>query len=262
MKIAVCLSGQPRTWRQCYDTWNILFKDLKKNENLKDEDIEVDYFIHTWDFNSKPYSVWTRERWGMDGFIAPPADYQTSDEIFDYINTIKPKEFLIESEAKSLFTKDSLDTRTQFRTNSVQWCPLSWASSQLYGIMMAGHLKKQYELENRFRYDMCVRLRPDLYFNELNRKILSYEFSKPKPKTIFSCHGYTTEEMPYNAIGDIFFYTDSETYDIVSSMYNWLPQLDPFIFKPDIKLEEMIVYFVRMFHIDSSKVKIDPEVRR
>ena len=39
MKIAVCLSGQPRTWKQCYDTWNFLFNDLKKNENLKEKDI-------------------------------------------------------------------------------------------------------------------------------------------------------------------------------------------------------------------------------
>jgi hypothetical protein len=127
---------------------------------------------------------------------------------------------------------------------------------------MAGHLKKQYELDNGFRYDMCVRLRPDLYFNELNRKILAYEFSKPITKTIYSCHGYTTEEMPYNAIGDIFFYSDSETYDLITSLYNWLPQLDPFIFKSDVKLEEMLVYFARMFHIGVSKVKIDPEVRR
>ena len=81
MKIAVCLSGQPRTWRQCYDTWNFLFKDLKKNENLRETDIEVDYFVHTWDFNSKPYSVWTRERYGIEGFQAPPSDHQTSDEI-------------------------------------------------------------------------------------------------------------------------------------------------------------------------------------
>jgi len=262
MRIAVCLSGQPRTWRQCYDTWNILFKDLKKNENLKEEDIEVDYFIHTWDFNSKPYSVWTKERWGIEGFIPPPSDYQSSDEILDYIKIIQPKQFLIESEAKSVSRKDTLDGRTQFLTNSWKWCPLSWASSQLYGIMMAGHLKKQYELDNGFRYDMCVRLRPDLYFNELNRKILAYEFSKPITKTIYSCHGYTTEEMPYNAIGDIFFYSDSETYDLITSLYNWLPQLDPFIFKSDVKLEEMLVYFARMFHIGVSKVKIDPEVRR
>jgi hypothetical protein len=235
---------------------------LKKNKHLEDKNIEVDYFIHTWDFNSKPYSVWTRERWGIDGFIAPPADYQTSDEIFDYIKIIQPKNFLIESEVKSLSRKDMMDKRTQFRTDSIKWCPLSWASSQLYGIMMAGHLKKQYELDNGFRYDMCVRLRPDLNFNELNRKILSNEWTPIKPKTIYSCHGYATEEMPYDAIGDIFFYSDSETYDLISSLYNWLPQLDPFIFKPDVKLEEMLVYFARMFHIGSSKVKIDPEVIR
>jgi hypothetical protein len=262
MKIAVCLSGQPRTWIQCYESWNLLFSELKKNKHLEDTNIEVDYFIHTWDFNSKPYSVWTRERWGIEGFLAPPADYQTSNEIFDYIKTIQPKQFLIESEAKSLSRKDILDGRTQFLTNSWKWCPLSWASSQLYGIMMAGQLKRQYELDNGFRYDMCVRLRPDLNFNELNRRILSVDWTPIKPKTIYSCHGYPIEEMPYDAIGDIFFYSDSETYDLISSLYNWLPQLDPFIFKPDVKLEEMLVYFARMFHIGTSKVKIDPEVVR
>jgi hypothetical protein len=262
MRIAVCLSGQPRTWRQCYDTWNFLFKELKRNENLRETNIEVDYFVHTWDFNSKPYSVWTRERYGIEGFQAPPSDHQTSDEILDYIKTIQPKQFLIESEAKSLSRKDILDGRTQFLTNSWKWCPLSWASSQLYGIMMAGQLKRQYELDNGFRYDMCVRLRPDLNFNELNRRILSVDWTPIKPKTIYSCHGYPIEEMPYDAIGDIFFYSDSETYDLISSLYNWLPQLDPFIFKPDVKLEEMLVYFARMFHIGTSKVKIDPEVVR
>ena len=115
---------------------------------------------------------------------------------------------------------------------------------------------------NGFKYDMCVRLRPDLYFNELNRRILSVDWTPIKPKTIYSCHGYTIDEMPYNALGDIFFYSDSETYDVMSSLYNWLPQLDPFIFKSDVKLEEMLVYFARMFHIGTSKIKIDPEVRR
>jgi hypothetical protein len=262
MKIAVCLSGQPRTWRQCYDTWNFLFKELKRNENLRETDIEVDYFVHTWDFNSKPYSVWTRERYGIEGFQAPPSDHQTSDEILDYIKTIQPKQFLIESEAKSLSRKDEMDKRTQFRLNTTKWCPLSWASSQLYGIMMAGHLKRQYELDNGFKYDMCVRLRPDLYFNELNRRILAVDWTPIKPKTIYSCHGYASDEMPYDAIGDIFFYSDSETYDLVSSLYNWLPQLDPFIFRDDFRIEEMLVYFARMFHIGTSKVKIDPEVRR
>jgi hypothetical protein len=262
MKIAVCLSGQPRTWKQCFESWNLLFDTLKKNKDLEGKDVEVDYFIHTWDFNSKPYSVWTKERYGMEGFIAPPATHQSSEEISDYINTIKPIQFLIESEAKSLSLKDELDRRTQFRLETTKWCPLSWSASQLYGIMVAGYLKKQYELDNGFRYDMCVRLRPDLHFDELNRRILGKEFTIPKPRTIYSCHGFQTDEIPYDAIGDIFFYSDSETYDLISSLYNWLPQLDPFIFRDDFRIEEMLVYFARMFHIGSSKVKIDPEVKR
>ena len=136
MKIAVCLSGQLRTWKDAHKSWELMFDTLKNSPELDGEDIEVDYFVHTWDFNSKPYSVWTRERYGIEGFQAPPSDHQTSDEILDYIKTIQPKQFLIESEAKSLSRKDEMDSRTQFRLNTTKWCPLSWASSQLYGIMM------------------------------------------------------------------------------------------------------------------------------
>lgn len=262
MRIAVCLSGQLREWRQCYTSWNILFNELKKNPKLELEDIQIDYFVHTWDFNSKSYSVWTAERFGQQGFVEPPTDQQTSNEIEEFIKIIQPKKFIVENEEKSSSRKSKLDERTQFRLETYKWSPLGWAGGQLYSIMMAGHLKKQYELENGFRYDMCVRLRPDLYFDDLNRRIFVTDFVKPKPKTLYTCHGFPTDEMPHDGIGDIFFYSDSETYDVVSSLYNWLPQLDPFAFRYDFKIEEMLVYVARMFHIGASKIKIDPEVRR
>jgi hypothetical protein len=115
MKIAVCLSGQPRTWIQCYESWNLLFSELKKNKHLEDTNIEVDYFIHTWDFNSKPYSVWTRERWGIEGFLAPPADYQTSDEIFDYVIKNQPKNHQSDIYKKSEKNKSVNNLKKNFK---------------------------------------------------------------------------------------------------------------------------------------------------
>ena len=49
MKIAVCLSGQLRTWKQCYETWNELFDQLRKSPQFMHEGITVDYFVHTWE---------------------------------------------------------------------------------------------------------------------------------------------------------------------------------------------------------------------
>ena len=57
-KIAVCLSGQSRTWRVAKD--NIL-----NYFDFKDRGIQVDYFIHTWNVNQyrrKNDVVWINRR--------------------------------------------------------------------------------------------------------------------------------------------------------------------------------------------------------
>jgi len=262
MKIAVCLSGQLRTWRQCYESWDLLFKGLEKSKHLENEVIEIDYFVHTWDFNSKPYSQWTLERQGINGFQAPPAELHDQKELEDFLSLVKPKKYLIENEEKSDSRKIKLDERSRFRLDDTKWPPLSWSGSQLYGLMMAGWLKKEYELENGFKYDMVVRLRPDLHFNELNRRILANDFTLLKPKTVYSCHSFATHVFPHDAAGDIFFYSDSETYDVMSSLYNWLPQMDPHIFRVDFRIEEMLVYFMRMFNFKNMRLKLDPKVQR
>ena len=43
-RIAVCFSGQARTWRTAKD--NIL-----KYFDLSEQGCQVDFFIHTWDIN-------------------------------------------------------------------------------------------------------------------------------------------------------------------------------------------------------------------
>ena len=49
-RIAICFSGQLRTWRQCVRSWNniLMYDDNRDN---------VDVFCHIWDFNTVPNSV-------------------------------------------------------------------------------------------------------------------------------------------------------------------------------------------------------------
>ena len=281
MRVAFCLSGQLRTWKKCYTSWNLLFHKFKEqmyiNDSLQyptftDEPFEVDYFIHTWDFNTPPHFKWDVNFEEPDPIkrgelLEPFKNTYTKiekSEIEEVLGILKPKKALVEDWNVSKNCEKIMDDIATEQTYSK--IPIkghiSWAGSQLHGIMKCAHLKRQYEIENKFEYDVCIRSRFDLEFDDNNRMIFARDFEKPKPKTLYSVHSFNTEYFPHDAVGDIFFYSDSETYDLMASLYNWLPQLDPFIFRDDFRIEEMLVYFARMFHIGTSKVKIDPEVRR
>lgn len=267
MKIAVCLSGQLRTWKDAYKTWGTFFDELKNSSELQGEELEVDYFVHTWSFNSTPFAVWTKKQWDAGkyhtGFVQPPTEGVTNDELNEFLETIKPKQHIIENVWKSSSRKENLDDRIQWRLNDpTKWATISWAGSQLYGIMRAAEMKRNYELGNGFEYDMVIRMRMDLSFDYLNRMIFVNDFQKPKEKTLYSVHSFNTEYFPHDAVGDIFFYADSFTYDIIANLYNYLPQISPDIFPPDIKVESILAYVIRMFDIKNVRLKIDPDIIR
>lgn len=267
MKVAICLSGQLRTWKECYTSWVKLLDELKKSSMFHEEGISVDYFIHTWRFNSIPYALFTKERWDnglyFTDFNEPEHILIPKNEIEEFINTINPKQYLIEGSLKSKTRKKDLDERLINRVeDDSKWAPISWAGSQLYSIMMADKLKRDQEIINGYDYDLCIRLRNDLHFDDNNIALFCREFEKPQKKRLYICHSHNTPEFPYDAIGDIFFYSDSVTFDVMCSAYNYLPLINPDIFPPDVKVETILAYIARMFDIKTTRLKLDPEVRR
>ncbi len=224
MRVAVCLSGQLRTWKDSYKTWPLLFDELKKSPELNGEDLEIDYFVHTWSFNSTPFAVWTKQQWDAGkyhtGFEQPPAEGVSDDEINEFLETIRPKQHIVENIFKSTSRKSDLDNRIQWRLNDqTKWAPISWAGPQLYGIMRTSEMKRNWELGHGFEYDMVIRMRNDLSFDYLNRMIFSNDFEKPKERTLYSVHSFNTDYFPHDAVGDIFFYSDSFTYDIIANIH-------------------------------------------
>jgi hypothetical protein len=281
MKIAFCLSGQIRTWRNCYQSWQLLFNRFQEqiiiNGNNQyspyvDEVFEIDYFVHTWDFNTIPHYKWD-VNWNEPdlmklGEMLEPFynSYTNVDEaeIKEVLNILKPKKTIVENWNISKTREKIMDdiatsqTMTKNSTNS----HISWAGSQLYSIMRCAHLKREYELENKFEYDLCIRSRFDLNFDENNRMIFARDFEKPQPKTVYSVHSQAIDKYPFNIIGDILYYSDSQTFDLLSSIYDHIPYIDQSAFHSGVKIEEVMTYIVRMFQLNNKVTHFAPTVTR
>jgi hypothetical protein len=280
MRVAICLSGQLRTWRKCHESWELLFKRFKEqiirnhiflHSEYVDEPFEIDYFIHTWDFNTLPHY-----QWGVD-FNAPHSEEKkkllekfdtdhtliSPHEIDEVLNLLKPKNHIVEGWDVSYSRKKIMDdiAISQPFNNSTH-SPLSWAASQFYSILRSAQLKREYEIKNNFEYDMCIRLRFDINFDENNRMLFVRDFEKPKPRTVYTVHNGILNTYPFDIIGDIFYYSDSLTFDLLSSLYDNIPYIRNTALRDSALIEEMITYMVRMFQLNNHKTNLNPQVVR
>ena len=127
MRIAVCFSGQPRTWRKCYESWHNLFLQF---------DTEVDYFYHLWNFNTLPQIL----------NDSTPI-LVTQSELDDIYAILKPKKLIIENLDKNLkVINDLLLIGEKYPKSGGP--PVHWSGAQFYSHMCSTHLKRQYEIEN------------------------------------------------------------------------------------------------------------------
>src|SRR5438105_12107866 len=143
IKIALCLSGHMRSYKQCLENYK---------ENIFSK-FDVDVFIHTWDRNPN-----------YDLFQDKIIDTQ------EIINLYK------QAGASNVFifieTADSLDNIEDMSKNKIMeyWktdnkiCHINLIY-QYYKIYKVHKMKREYELENNIIYDIVIRSRPDIIFN-------------------------------------------------------------------------------------------------
>jgi hypothetical protein len=194
MKIAICLSGQPRTIE--YSTPNIL-------QYFSSSDYEFDFFCHSWDYN-------TYKRKNINSKFGDPPVYWDSSVMVDVgqlneqILLYKPKKFLIEG-------------AEIFKGIRFPWDSLT------YSMMIANHFKKQYEIENNFRYDFVVRSRFDLIFNPIFKFTVPVQAHRNNHLDIF-CTNEARMNFEYSRmnVSDEFFYGSSTAMDILTDLYRRL----------------------------------------
>lgn len=154
-KIALCYSGRPRDLVECYE-------NHKKYFGLGQEDVDV--FAHLWfdeSLSGTPYlpnggqGVWPDE--SIKSWISQ--NWNPKKIVFE-----KPKIF------ENLFVGQWEQNRGWHSAGHKD----SMLSS-LYSLQEAVKLKKEYEIENNFKYDYVVRLRPDMVGLKSFGKIEEYD---------------------------------------------------------------------------------------
>ena len=179
MKIAVCMSGQLRQWEMA-----------KENQKWfwETSGVEIDYFIHTWDYSGD-----------REGVSQPYITRDVSRKEFDtLVDWYKPKGCMFDDRKQDFFYAND------------HW------SSLFYSMAHSMMLKRQYEIDNDFEYDLVIKTRPDVVFDP------RYHFSwEPlEDNILFATQGGLMEsEFHMFNTNDMVFYGTSYTMDLVIPMY-------------------------------------------
>jgi hypothetical protein len=216
MKIAICISGHLRTYKQT-------IQNFLKIKNLLSQFGDIDIFISTWDtINSN--SSWSRSL----NTTSENNNLVNKDEI---INLYKPQKINIQNfeSLKYLFlTKNftNVNPPENLKDSRRGNNDLLYAVPQFYKIFDCNSLKSQEENENNFLYDWVIRLRFDHYFTNfidpksLNKNIvyigIDHEYNLQDPRWTLS-NGYSTCDQ--FAIGS------SNNMNLYSSVYTNLTNL-------------------------------------
>ena len=179
MKIAVCMSGQLRQW-----------EIAKENQKWfwETSGVEMDYFIHTWDYSGD-----------REGVSQPYVTRDVSQDEFDkVVEWYKPKKYIFDKRKQDFFYAND------------HW------SSLFYSLAQSIMLKREYEIENDFEYDLVIKTRPDVVFDP--RYHFSWELLEHN--VLFATQGGIMEhEFHMYNTNDMVFYGTSYTMDLVSQMY-------------------------------------------
>lgn len=185
MRLAICLSGQPRSF-------DVAYQSLKEFYFPKHQ---CDVFIHTWkDTNYKSQF--------SDKVV------EDSDDLHgNYIKLFKPKKIMIEDQI--VFDATGI-------ADPIWGCKLNSVLSMFYSIQLCNKLKCKFEREQNFRYDFVMRLRTDL---RLIRPII-LEDIVPNHIGLFNW----TQANEYNERGfsDVFAVGPSELMNVYSDAFDKL----------------------------------------
>jgi len=183
MKIALCFSGFARTFKHTYPY-------LKK------------YIL---------------DHLNPDVFFYGYTDIDNGISEEDIVNLYKPKKFYFKEYDEDAKNKiwDAYGTRQIGEIRMLSSMQPINILSQYYNLFNSNQLKKQYEEENNFKYDIVIRARTDCYFYRY--------FSEEELKVEKNCV-YIPDIWDFGHVSSGFAYGDSESMDVYSDLFNKIRQ--------------------------------------
>ncbi len=209
MKIAVCLSGEPRTWKKCAQSTRHFFESSGIDE--------ITYFGHTWGRNQwKEYKIGNPEIFLSD-------EHLDLRKLRDELTTVYPFAGL---KIDPMYVVDHSHNRQEiikqeahgFEQAANYVRPSTWVSMS-YSKMIANHLKYKYEVENNMKFDLVVSTRFDQCYSP-TRQFRHYVKPHQIRPGYLGCEvGHFPTEFMQQSINDVLYFGNSATMDIVDSFY-------------------------------------------
>lgn len=187
MKIAICFNGQLRTALGAAPNILNFIGDLLPN---------CDFFVHTWDITSnKPYARKTINDVSLPRFHDIPV--KIDDEVFQKFKDVY-KPLKMEIEEFQLYKE-----KNQESFPHVVW----------YTTSKSFQLKRHYEIEQNFKYDRVVKIRPDVIFHPKRSLRTEIEYSINNPDTLHS------DVFSDYRLDDVFWISSSDVADKMMDVY-------------------------------------------
>ena len=146
MKIALCISGQPRNVHRGIE--NIL-----QNMNF-----DLDVFCHSWWDKDSSKQTFKKTLW--DGREDEVSELVKNDWMSELYEKLDVKKLFIEKQKHFIIPEEFEKRKLKF-TNTFS------VYSSLYSVFKCNELKKEYEIENNFIYDFVIRTRFDFGLSEM-----------------------------------------------------------------------------------------------
>jgi len=219
LRIALCLSGQSRFLEEGYR--EVIYPFILENNN-------VDVFIHTWAIDEnqegKPF---------INGGGFTMGQPINKSIILDILNIYNPIKLLVQKQVPFEYGKYKERTLPGIRSDHL--------FSMFYSIYKSNELKKQYEKENKFKYDFVIRSRFDV---KLNSKV---DFTVDGSKLYLPNGCFDVA----NGYVDCFGYSNSNYMDVYADTFN---HIDNIMNKTNIRF---CGEYVLRQHLDSNNIPIN-----
>jgi hypothetical protein len=197
MKIALCLSGQMRTFRECYPSLKKFILDPLK----------PDVFIYT-----DSYKGITREVENLEDFKNEKIGEEELKDLYE------PKTIVVETPKKNC-TEEIDGIKVPELLKQKEPKDYKGALPMFSQIYKCNELKKKWEKKNKFKYDLVIRLRPDIQFLEpLPKGILN------NPEIVWYNNSENGTPCTPWQISDKFFLSNSKNMDYCCSVFTNLPR--------------------------------------
>jgi len=238
MKVAVCLSGQPRLFKTCFTNFKKYILDA----------YDCDLFIDAWKFPNKKEDVNSSYRYKDEG---------TMDELFDMYN---PKVLNIENfddtfEQKALNFENKIaqeqggksnDYFRQYYARIESGTNLRRYYSMLYKIYNCNKIRIKYEKFNNINYDLIIRTRLDVLYSQP----INVDMTKD---LVLDLYGNGNRNG-----GDIFAYGNSESINIYCDLFSKLEEYanSNIFINPEILLPHHLQTNISQYYVIDHKLDV------